>query len=134
VYRAPEPLARDLTASLPVIMGTSRSFWNPAPKKKRKKKKKREKRFGDVPILSGGTAGEGPTLRLVRAGAADGGNSSGPPSTFAAKNRRAERTLVSGRPANAPAQNRAHCRHPAPHEIDDWQAYLEAGRTPTFHR
>jgi probable F420-dependent oxidoreductase len=101
---------RDLAASLPVVMERLGRL-NPPP-------------MGDVPILIGGS-GEKVTLRLV-AQYADGWNSFGPPEKFAAKNRvlndwcrRLERN---------PAQIERTVGIQA-NEIDDWQAYLDAGAT-----
>jgi probable F420-dependent oxidoreductase len=101
---------RDLAASLPVVMERLGQL-NPPP-------------MGDVPILIGGS-GEKVTLRLV-AQYADGWNTFGPPEKFAAKNRvlndwcrRLERN---------PAQIERTVGIQA-NEIDNWQAYLDAGAT-----
>jgi probable F420-dependent oxidoreductase len=101
---------RDLAASLPVVMERLGRL-NPPP-------------MGDVPILIGGS-GEKVTLRLV-AQYADGWNTFGPPEKFAAKNRvlndwcrRLERN---------PAQIERTVGIQA-NEIDNWQAYLDAGAT-----
>jgi len=106
---APERL-RNLAAALPVIMDRLGRL-NPPP-------------IGDVPILIGGS-GEKVTLRLV-AQYADGWNTFGPPESFAAKNRVLDEWC------------RKFDRNPATiertvginaGEIDNWQAYLDAGAT-----
>jgi probable F420-dependent oxidoreductase len=101
---------RELAAALPVIMERLGRL-HPAP-------------VGDVPILIGGS-GEKVTLRLV-AQYADGWNTFGPPDKFAAKNRvlddwceRLDRNPKSIERTVGIGAN----------EVDDWQAYLDAGAT-----
>jgi probable F420-dependent oxidoreductase len=106
---APERL-RNLGAALPVIMERLGRL-NPPP-------------IGDVPILIGGS-GEKVTLRLV-AQYADGWNSFGPPENFAAKNRVLNDWCA--RLDRNPAQIERTVGINAS-EIDDWQAYLDAGAT-----
>jgi probable F420-dependent oxidoreductase len=106
---APERL-RHLKAALPVIMDRLGRL-NPPP-------------IGDVPILIGGS-GEKVTLRLV-AEFADGWNTFGPPENFAAKNRVLDEWCA--RLDRNPAQIERTVGINAS-EIDNWQAYLDAGAT-----
>jgi probable F420-dependent oxidoreductase len=106
---APERL-RNLAAALPVIMERL-GHLNPPP-------------IGDVPILIGGS-GEKVTLRLV-AQYADGWNTFGPPENFAAKNRVLDEWCA--RLDRNPAQIERTVGINAS-EIDNWQAYLDAGAT-----
>jgi probable F420-dependent oxidoreductase len=101
---------RQLEESLPVIMERLGRL-NPAP-------------IGDIPILIGGS-GEKVTLRLV-AQYADGWNTFGPPENFAAKNRILDDWCR--RLDRNPGQIERTAGIRA-NEIDDWQAYLDAGAT-----
>jgi len=99
---------RDLDVELPVIMDRFAKL-EPAPR-------------GRLPILIGG-AGEQVTLRLV-AEHADAWNSFGPPERYAAKNKVLDEWC--GRVDRNPRQiERTVAINPT--EVDDWQAYLDAG-------
>jgi len=104
---APDRLRR-LAQSLPVIMERLGRL-HPAPQ-------------GDVPILIGGS-GEKVTLRLV-AQYADGWNSFGPPEKYAAKSRVLDEWCR--RQNRSPSQVERTVAINA-NEIDNWQAYLDAG-------
>jgi probable F420-dependent oxidoreductase len=101
---------RQLADALPVIMERLGRL-NPPP-------------LGDVPILIGGS-GEKVTLRLV-AQYADGWNTFGPPENFAAKSRILDQWCE--RLERNPAQIERTVGIGA-NEIDNWQAYLDAGAT-----
>ncbi|HEY5013887.1 MAG TPA: LLM class F420-dependent oxidoreductase, partial [Acidimicrobiia bacterium] len=99
---------RELAAALPVIMERLGRL-NPPP-------------VGDVPILIGGS-GEKVTLRLV-AQYADAWNTFGPPEHFATKSRVLDEWCA--KLDRNPAQIERTVGIGAT-EIDDWQAYLDAG-------
>ena len=69
-------------------------------------------------------SGEKVTLRLV-AEHADAWNTFGPPENFAHKNAVLDEWCEQARPQ--PASDRAHGRRSTAAEVDDWQAYLDAG-------
>jgi probable F420-dependent oxidoreductase len=101
---------RALGDALPVVMERLGRL-HPAP-------------VGDVPIHIGGR-GEKVTLRLV-AQYADGWNSFGPPDVYGQKSRVLDEWCA--RLERNPAQIERTVGINA-HEVDDWQAYLDAGAT-----
>jgi probable F420-dependent oxidoreductase len=101
---------RNLAESLPVIMNRLGRL-NPPP-------------IGDVPILIGGS-GEKVTLKLV-AQYADGWNTFGPPESFAAKNRVLDEWCARLDRNPATIERTVGINGT---EIDNWQAYLDAGAT-----
>ena len=95
---------------------TCRSSWTASAASNRRPR-------GRLPILIGGS-GEKVTLRLV-AEHADAWNTFGPPDELRAQERVLDEWCAKLGPR--PAPDRAHGRRSTPAEVDDWQAYLDAG-------